>query len=86
MVFDRSFVLAKGERVTLQVLGEEPGLLSADGRESLELDVGATVVVGEAPRPSRFVRREDAPTFHELLRTKFQLPDTEGELNDADGR
>jgi NAD+ kinase len=86
MVFDRSFVLAKGERVTLQVLGEEPGLLSADGRESLELDVGATVVVGEAPRPSRFVRREDAPTFHELLRTKFQLPDTEGELDDADGR
>jgi NAD+ kinase len=79
MVFDRSFVITKGERVTLRVLGEEPGLLSADGRESLELAVGTTVVIGEATRPARFVRRDDAPTFHELVRTKFQLPDAESE-------
>ena len=37
MVFDRSFVLAPSEHVTLEVAGDEPGLLSADGRESLEL-------------------------------------------------
>jgi NAD+ kinase len=78
MVFDRSFVLATGEHVTLEVLGDEPGLLSADGRESLELGVGTTVAISQAPRPSRFVRRDDAPAFHELLRTKFQLPDAEG--------
>jgi NAD+ kinase len=78
MVFDRSFVLATGEHVTLEVLGDEPGLLSADGRESLELGVGTTVEISQAPRPSRFVRRDDAPAFHELLRTKFQLPDAEG--------
>lgn len=78
MVFDRSFVLSDDERVTLEVVGEEPGLLSADGRETLELPVGSRVRMGAADRPCRFVRREDAPAFHELLRTKFQLPDAEG--------
>jgi NAD+ kinase len=83
MVFDRSFVLAKGERVALRVLGEEPALLSADGRASLELGVGAIVTIAEAPRPARLVRRRDAPSFHERLRTKFQLPDAESEGDDA---
>jgi NAD+ kinase len=40
MVFDRSIVLAPEEGVTLEVLGDEPGLLSADGRPGLELPVG----------------------------------------------
>jgi NAD+ kinase len=78
MVFDRSFVLGKDERVTLEVVGDEPGLLSADGRMSLEIPIGARVTIGEAERPARFVRREDAPTFHDLVRSKFQLPDAEG--------
>ena len=43
MVFDRSLVLDAEQRVRLEVLGEEPGLLSADGRQSLELPVGTTV-------------------------------------------
>jgi NAD+ kinase len=60
--------------VTLEVLGEEPGLLSADGRSSLELPVGSRVRIGAAPNPSRLVRREDAPPFHELVRRKFDLP------------
>ena len=77
MVFDRSFVLGRDDRVTLQVIGDEPGLLSADGRETLELPVGTRVRIGAAERPSRFVRRDDAPTFHELVRTKFHLPDAE---------
>lgn len=74
MVFDRSLVLQATERVTLEVLGEEPGLLSADGRAALELPVGSRVRIGAAPRRSRFVRREDAPPFHELVRRKFDLP------------
>ena len=74
MVFDRSFVLAAGERVTLEVMGDEPGLLSADGRESLELPVGARVRIGRAPRPARLVRRDDAPPFHELLRRQVRSP------------
>jgi NAD+ kinase len=74
MVFDRSLVLGPPERVTLEVLGEEEGLLSADGRESLELPVGSRVRIGAADRPARFVRRDDGPGFFELIRDKFELP------------
>jgi len=79
MVFDRSIVLSPAERVTLEVLGEETGLLSADGRESLELGVGSRVRIGAAARPARFVRRDDAPAFVELVRGKFGLPGPDGE-------
>lgn len=83
MVFDRSLVLASDEHVSLEVLGEEAGLLSADGRGSLELPVGSRVRIGAAPRPSRFVRREDAPAFHELVRGKFGLPGRDGRPGDG---
>lgn len=75
MVFDRSLVLAADERVRLEILGDEPGLLSADGRGSLELPVGSSVRIGSAPRPARLVRRDDAPPFIALVREKFELPD-----------
>ena len=74
MVFHRSLVLAADQNVTLEVVGEEPGVLSADGRESLELPVGARVRVGAAPSPALLVRRDDAPPFHALVREKFGLP------------
>ncbi len=83
MVFDRSLVLGPAERVTLEVLGEEEGLMSADGRESLELPVGSRVRIGAASRPARFVRREDAPGFVELVRDKFGLPGADGEPEDG---
>src|SRR5207247_1976606 len=75
MVFDRSFVLAPKERVSLRVAGDEPGMLSADGRESLELPVGARVTVGAAPEPARLVRRPDAGSFYSRVRDKFDLPE-----------
>ena len=78
MVFDRSLVLAADQRVVLEVVGEEPGLLSADGRASLELPVGARVHIGRAPTPARFVRPDDAPAFHALVREKFDLPGRDG--------
>jgi NAD+ kinase len=78
MVFDRSLVLAADQRVALEVVGEEPGLLSADGRASLELPVGARVRIERAATPARFVRREDAPAFHALVRDKFDLPGKDG--------
>jgi NAD kinase len=53
-------------------------LLSADGRHSLELPVGSTVQIERAPTPARFVRREDAPSFHDLVRDKFDLPGNVG--------
>jgi NAD+ kinase len=74
MVFDRSLVLEAGEHVTLVVVGDEEGLLSADGRESLELPVGASVRIGRAPNPARMVRPHDVPDFHALVREKFGLP------------
>ena len=75
MVFDRSFVLGAGERVTIEVLGDEQGLLSADGRESLPLPVGSRVVVRSADHRLRMVRREAEETFYRKVRDRFHLPD-----------
>jgi NAD+ kinase len=74
MVFDRSIVLSTEEGVTLEVLGEEPGVISADGRPALELPVGSRVRIEPAERPARLVRREGSPSFFALLREKFSLP------------
>jgi NAD+ kinase len=74
MVFDRSIVLGPDEGVTLEVMGDEPGLLSADGRPGLELPVGSRVRIERADRPARLVRREGSPSFFSLLREKFSLP------------
>lgn len=78
MVFDRSIVLRPDQRVTLEVTGEEPGLLSADGRESRELPVGAVLRIARAPTPARLVRRDAAPGFLSLVREKFGLPGEPG--------
>ena len=75
MVFDRSIVLDASQVVTLEVIGEEAGLLSADGRETIELAVGAAVRVRASERPARLVRRPDAPGFLARVREKFGLPD-----------
>lgn len=78
MVFDRSLVLSAEQRVMLEVVGEQPGLLSADGRASIELPVGARVRIGRAARAARMVRPEHAPVFHALVRDKFDLPGSDG--------
>jgi NAD+ kinase len=74
MVFDRSLVLSPEEALTLEVIGEEPGLISADGRPGLELPVGARVRIQRAGRSARLVRRDGSPSFLSLLREKFSLP------------
>jgi NAD+ kinase len=74
MVFDRSIVLAPEEGVTLEVVGDEPGVLSADGNPGLPLPIGSRVRIEPAPNPLRLVRREGSPTFFALLREKFSLP------------
>ncbi len=79
MVFDRSFVLGPQSNVELEVLGEESGILSADGRQSIELDVGSRVRIRASSRPARLVRREGAPDFLSLVREKFNLPGDPGE-------
>jgi NAD+ kinase len=74
MVFDRSIVLSPEEGVTLEVVGDEPGILSADGRPALEIPIGAAVHIEQAERPARLVRRAGSPSFFSLLREKFSLP------------
>ena len=76
MVFDRSFVLAAHQHVEIEVVGDEPGLLSADGRETIEMPVGTRLRIGAADRPSLFVRRDDAAGFLTRVREKFGLPGT----------
>jgi NAD+ kinase len=73
MVFDRSIVLDPTERVALHVVGEEPGILSADGRRALELPVGSSVRISAAA-PLRLVRPDGARPFFALVREKFGLP------------
>lgn len=74
MVFDRSFVLAAHQMVTLEVVGEEPGLISADGRGSQEVPVGIGVRIRASNRPARFVRRLGGGGFLPRVREKFGLP------------
>lgn len=74
MVFDRSFVLGADQVVTIQVVGDEPGLLSADGRDSIELPVGSRLTIRAADQPSLFVRGDPASTFLGRVREKFDLP------------
>jgi NAD+ kinase len=74
MVFDRSFVLGAEQVVTIEVVGDEPGLLSADGRDAVELPVGGKVRIRRADHPARFVRRPDAAPFVARVRDKFDLP------------
>jgi NAD+ kinase len=74
MVFDRSFVLGAGRIVSLEVVGDEPGLVSADGRDTHEIPVGTQVRIHASDRPARFVRRDDAAGFLTRVREKFDLP------------
>lgn len=74
MVFDRSIVVSLEDGVSLEVLGEEPGQLSADGRPGRDLPVGSEVRIEPAENPVRLVRGAGSPGFFALLREKFALP------------
>ena len=74
MVFDRSFVLGAAQVVTLEVVGDEPGLVSADGRATQEVPVGTRVTIRASSRPVRFVRRPGGEPFLQRVREKFGLP------------
>jgi NAD+ kinase len=74
MVFDRSIVLDATQSVVLEVLGDEPGLLSADGRAAIEVPVGSRVRIRAAERRARFVAGPQAPPFLGRVREKFDLP------------
>lgn len=74
MVFDRSFVLGADQVVVLEVVGDEPAILSADGREGVELAIGSRIRIGAAPRPARLVVGPGERSFLARVREKFDLP------------
>jgi NAD+ kinase len=78
MVFDRSFVLGAQQRVVLEVVGDEPGILSADGREGVELPVGSRLRIRVADEPARLVIGPDGADFLTRVRDKFGLPGDPG--------
>lgn len=75
MVFDRPLVLAPDETVTIEVVGEEAALASADGRPTVELPEGCRVRVRRAERPAVLLRRRGSESFFAKLRRKFALPE-----------
>jgi NAD+ kinase len=74
MVFDRSIVLDATQSVVLEVVGDEAGILSADGRAAIELPVGSSVRIAAAAYRALFVTRSQAPPFLSRVREKFDLP------------
>lgn len=74
MVFDRSLVVDGSARVRLEVVGDEPGLVAADGRSSRPLPIGAVIEIRRSDRSARIVRRDPETPFPALLRDRFGLP------------
>ena len=77
MVFDRSFVLGPGSQVHLDVVGEESGVLSADGRRSISSRSVPRCGSGRPPaQPGPPRRRARVPLAGS---EKFGLPGEPGE-------
>ncbi len=75
MLFDRAMVLGPRATVRLEVLGERPARLEADGQRIVgTLDPGAVVVCTAADEPARLVRFGGS-NFHHVLKQKFGLSD-----------
>jgi NAD+ kinase len=73
MLFDRSMVIRPEVVVRLELVGHRPAALSADGGRISELQPGQAVECSGRDTV-RFVTLRPR-NFHNILRTKFQLPD-----------
>jgi NAD+ kinase len=71
MLFDRALVLEADDRVDITAAGR-PAVLTVDGRVTIELPSGTTVMCTAGPRPAHLVSfgRRD---FHRIVQTKFGL-------------
>jgi NAD+ kinase len=74
-LFARPLVIGPTSESTIQVLDRSavPGVLTCDGRRSIELPVGSRVRVRRGAVPLRFARLAHAP-FTDRLVSKFSLP------------
>ncbi|WP_418277137.1 NAD kinase [Isoptericola jiangsuensis] len=74
-LFARPLVIGPTSEYTIQVLDRSamPGVLTCDGRRSIELPLGSKVRVRRGEVPLRFARLATAP-FTDRLVSKFSLP------------
>jgi NAD+ kinase len=74
MLFDRSLVLDADEELRFVVIDERRAVVTLDGRTLGTLETGDAMTCTAGPEPARIVsfgRRN----FHQILKTKFRLPD-----------
>ncbi len=74
MVFNRSMILAPTTEVMLTVQGYRGAVLSLDGRTTLDLEPGQSVVCRGSTRTAKLLVRGDRD-FHTVLKEKFRLVD-----------
>jgi NAD+ kinase len=74
MLFDRSLVLDADEELRFVVVDERNAVLTLDGRLLGTLETGDTVTCTAAQRPAGVVVFGPR-NFHQILKTKFRLPD-----------
>lgn len=69
----RSVVVSPRQVVRCTVMDAHEALVSVDGREDFEIQVGDVVEVRALEQPIRFVEPDGALPFWDLLRTKVEL-------------
>jgi NAD+ kinase len=74
MLFDRSLVLDADEELRFVVIDERTAVITLDGRALGTLEEGDTMTCTAARQPARIVTF-GARNFHQILKTKFRLPD-----------
>jgi NAD+ kinase len=74
MLFDRSLVLDADEELRIVVVDERKAVLTLDGRLLGTLEPGDAVTCTAAQRPAGIVVFGPR-NFHQILKTKFRLPD-----------
>jgi NAD+ kinase len=72
-LFARPLVVGPEVMVAFEVLGKEKGVMSCDGRRSVDVPPGARVEVTRGSRPVRLARVHPSP-FTDRLVAKFELP------------
>jgi NAD kinase len=74
MLFDRTLVLAAHETLEFVVAGSREAVCTLDGRHIALLAPGDNVRCRAAADPLHLVEMR-ARDFHQILKTKFALPD-----------
>jgi NAD+ kinase len=71
--FDRALVLHQEARVTAELIQDHEATLTADGQESIPLQLGDQVVIHKDEHTSRFARLENSSYFYHRLMERLGL-------------